>query len=287
MEQPLVYIVLINYKGYEDTTDCIKSLRRINYTNYKIVVIDNCSMDGSFEKIKEENPECVCILSEENNGFSAGNNIGIHYAFEHNADYVLMLNNDTEVKEDFLSKMVSKSNNNTVVTPSIYFFYDKKSIWYADGKINFNRCTVSNGTDKKSKFCNYASGCCLLIPRNVYKGVGDWAEEYFMYYEDMDYSLRVLDAGFKIFYEKDAIVYHKVGKSAGRGSKLNIYYNVRNRFYIIHKFRNKFTTICVIYSLLTRVIRYIFGLIKNTEEKIILKAIKDYYRGKMKKTDFL
>lgn len=281
MEQPLVYIVLLNYKGYDDTTDCIKSLRKIDYNNYKIVVVDNCSEDGSFEKIKEENSDCICILSSSNNGFSSGNNIGIHYAFEHNADLVLMLNNDTEVKEDFLSKMVSVSDDDTVVTPSIYFYSEKNCIWYADGKINFKRCTVSNGDDSESKYCNYASGCCLLIPKKVFDVVGDWAEEYFMYYEDMDYSLRILDAGFKIFYTKDAIVYHKVGKSSVRGSKLSIYYNVRNRLYIIKKYKNKFGFFCNLFTLVSRMIRFIHGVVFSTNEKITFTAVLDFYKGKM------
>lgn len=281
MDGQLVYIVLLNYKGYEDTTACIQSLRIIDYADYKIVVVDNCSGDGSYEKLKEENPDCVCILSPENNGFSAGNNIGIHYAFDHGADYVLMLNNDTEVKEDFLTKMVEASYGKTVVTPSIYYYSEPNEIWYADGRINFNRCTVSNGDDHESKFCNYASGCCLLIPRAIYEAVGDWAEEYFMYYEDMDYSLRIIKSGFKIYYEKDAVVYHKVGRSSGRGSKLRIYYNVRNRFYVIKKFG--FSRMCWAYTVVTRLIRWIEGALAQSNEKIIIKAIRDYNAGKMGK----
>lgn len=281
MDGQLVYIVLLNYKGYEDTTACIQSLRKIDYADYKIVVVDNCSGDGSYEKLKEENPDCVCILSPENNGFSAGNNIGIHYAFDHGADYVLMLNNDTEVKEDFLTKMVEASDVKTVVTPSIYYFSEPAEIWYADGRINFNKCTVSNGDDHESKYCNYASGCCLLIPRTVYEVLGDWAEEYFMYYEDMDYSLRIINSGFKIYYEKDAVVYHKVGRSSCRGSKLHIYYNVRNRFYVMNKFG--FSKVCWMYAVVTRLVRWIKGSLSKSNEKIILKAIKDYHTGKMGK----
>lgn len=283
MDGQLVYIILLNYKGYEDTTACIRSLRKIEYADYKIVVVDNCSGDGSYEKLKEENKDCVCILSPENNGFSAGNNIGIRYAFQHGADFVLMLNNDTEVKEDFLAKMVEASDGKTVVTPSIYYYSEPNEIWYADGRINFNRCTVSNGDDHESKYCDYASGCCLLIPRKVYEAVGDWAEEYFMYYEDMDYSLRVNNGGFKIFYEKDAVVYHKVGRSSGRGSKLRIYYNVRNRFYVIKKFN--FSRACWIYTVVTRLIRGVSGIIKDSNEKITFAAISDYHNNRMGKSN--
>lgn len=274
-----VAIVIINYRGYQDTTDCLNSLRKVTYKNIEIIVVDNQSNDGSYEKLKDENKDCVVILSPENNGFSAGNNIGIRYAMEHDADYVMLLNNDTEVEPDFVSKMLEVADEKIVVTPSIYYFSNKNEIWYADGKISKIKCTVSNGSDKVSKYCDYASGCCLLMPRTVIEKVGYWAEEYFMYYEDMDYSLRVQNAGFKIFYKNDSIIYHKVGKSAGVKSRLSIYYNVRNRFYIIDKY--KFGTLCYIYSFITRIVRYIQGLIFNTNEKVILQAYLDYKRKKM------
>ena len=105
-----------------------------------------------------------------------------------------------------------------------------------------------------------------------------------MYYEDMDYSLRVQHAGFKIYYEHEAVIYHKVGKSAGVMSKLSIYYNVRNRFYIIEKYN--FGRICYLYSLITRMIKYIIGKIFNTNETIAKKAYFDFLSKKMNKVFF-
>lgn len=284
VEEKKVYIIILNYKGYKDTTACIKSLRKIDYNNYKIVVVDNSSNDGSFEKIKKENRDCVVLLSTSNNGFSAGNNIGIRYALNNGADYVMLLNNDTEVHPMFLKEMIKSANENTVVTPSIYYFSNPTEIWYASGKINYNRCTVENGDDKKSQYCSYASGCCLLIPKKVIERIGYWAEEYFMYYEDMDYSLRIINNGFKIFYNKNAKVYHKVGRTAGIRSKLSIYYNVRNRLYIIKKF--KFRKLCWMFTIVSRCIRYAEGCLKNSNEKITLQAIKDFYSGKMGMREF-
>ena len=111
--------------------------------------------------------------------------------------------------------------------------------------------------------------------------VGDWAEEYFMYYEDMDYSLRIAQAGFKIFYEKNAVVYHKVGRTAGRDSKLSIYYNVRNRFYVIKKYR--FNKKSWWYSVCSRLVRGLSGILRNSNEKVIFQAMSDYKKGLMGK----
>lgn len=285
MDEKLVYIVLLNYKGYEDTSACIDSLQNIDYPDYKIIVVDNQSCDGSYERLMKEYPDCVFLLAQENNGFSAGNNLGIHYALSHGADYVLMLNNDTTVEPNFLSIMVASADEDTVVTPSIYYYDDPHDIWYADGRINYNRCTVSNGTDKESKFCDYASGCCLLMSRKVLETVGDWAEEFFMYYEDMDYSLRIGKHGYRIFYAAKAIIYHKAGRSAGKNSKLSIYYNVRNRFYIMRAF--DFGWKAWVYSVATRLIRGITGIVFRTPEQITFLALKDFITGKTGKRSVL
>lgn len=284
MINPLVYIILLNYKGYQLTKECLESLKLVDYDNFKVIVVDNESNDGSFEKLIEEYGEYAIMLpAGGNNGFSAGNNVGIKYALENGADYVMLLNNDTEVESDFLTKMLLKADENTAVIPCIYYYSDKKDIWAANTYINYNKCICENGNPDEDSYCDYMCGCCVLMPRKMLEEVGLWAEEYFMYYEDMDYSLRVTRANFKIYYKHDAKIYHKVGKSSGIGSRLSIYYNVRNRFYIMKKYR--FGVKAYLFSLITRYIRYFQGILKNTNEKVTLKAIKDFKKGKMGKQD--
>lgn len=274
-----VNIILLNYKGYADTTACIKSLRKSTYKEYTIIVVDNNSGDGSYEKLKAENQDCVVLQAGYNKGFSAGNNVGIRYALENGADYVMMLNNDTEVAPDFLDIMMSKANDDVVITPRIYYYSEPHKVWYAAGRINWSRCTVYNGDEHESSYVDYASGCCLLMSRKVIEQVGMWAEEYFMYYEDMDYSLRIIGNKFKIFYEKNALVYHKVGRTAGVQSKLAIYYNVRNRLYVIKKYN--FSISCFMFCLGSRMVRQIHGIIFHTNERITMRAIYDFFSGKM------
>ena len=104
---PKVSIILVNYNGYRDTIECLQSLRKITYPNHEVVVIDNASTNESVEEIGDFIREGeILIPSEVNGGFSAGNNIGIKYAIDHNADYCLLLNNDTEVQKDFLTELV-------------------------------------------------------------------------------------------------------------------------------------------------------------------------------------
>jgi GT2 family glycosyltransferase len=111
---PLVFIVLVNYRGYKDTVECINSLEKIDYGNYKIIVVDNASGDHSFERLKEEFPKHIIFEAADNLGFSGGNNIGIKYALENNAEYVLLLNNDTTVEPHFLNNMVATFEKSTM-----------------------------------------------------------------------------------------------------------------------------------------------------------------------------
>ena len=139
----MIAIILVNYNGAEDTIDCIKSLSRIKNVEYEIVVVDNKSTDDSILKLKDFQKISKFILIEAdcNKGFSAGNNIGIRY--EANADYYLLLNNDTVVEPDFLNKLIYEIKENPrcgATISKILYYSQPDTIWYAGG--SFNRKTA-------------------------------------------------------------------------------------------------------------------------------------------------
>jgi len=139
---PKVFIIILNWDNWTDTKDCLKSLENNGYPNYEVVVVDN----GSTEKFEISDPKIKVIYNKENLGFSGGNNVGIKYALDNNADYVLLLNNDTIVNHNFLNKLVEiaeKDNKIGMVGPKIYF-PDSKKIWFAGGQINwlYNKGTM-------------------------------------------------------------------------------------------------------------------------------------------------
>lgn len=141
-----VYIILLNYNGWKDTVECVKSLAVIKGTDTHIVVVDNCSTDDSVEKLKAELPDEVTLLqADENNGFSAGNNIGIRYALKNQADYVLLLNNDTVTDQDFLTPLVefaSRTPDCGCISSRIYYYYDKNKIWFDGGAFHPYNCKI-------------------------------------------------------------------------------------------------------------------------------------------------
>jgi GT2 family glycosyltransferase len=241
-------IILVNYNGYEDTIECIESLQNISYRNIEIIVIDNASTEiVPTDKIQFIKNHSHYYRVEENLGFSGGNNIGIEMAKQDNCDFVVLLNNDTTVEPEFLSKLIEtydSTDNIGIITGKIYYYYDKSKIWSAGGLYNRNTgVTTQYGGDDSdlnntSRSVTFATGCLMLIPISVIDNVGKLSESYFLYSEDTDYCQRVLDAGYLIYYCANSVIYHKVSASVGNMSALQERYMMRNNLYMIQKFSN-------------------------------------------------
>lgn len=247
VKQPKVSIILVNYNGYKDTIDCIKSLRTITYRNYEVIVVDNASKDQSVFILNDFLQEGeILISSKENGGFSAGNNIGIKYALEHDADYCLLLNNDTVVEADFLDKLVEGyefSLKCGLTIGKILYESMRDTIWYAGGSLSKRTARVEHWNyQKKDTNMNtsmqrvtFATGCCMCLSRKTIETVGLMDESYFLYEEDADYCKRISDAGFDLVYAPLARIYHKVSASTGKMSKASQIYSLRNRYLFVRK----------------------------------------------------
>lgn len=245
---PKVSIIILNWNGLNDTLECLESLIKVNYNNFRVVVVDNNSSNDDVEKLREQFDDFIdkIIVNDSNLGFSGGNNVGIKYALENGADYVLLLNNDTFVEPDFLSKLVEKDDQQKgigILTPMITYYTEPEKIWSAGGNIsNIKASGFTFGHNQKAaeyefdKFCTFASGCCMLIKKEVLEDVGLLDENYFLYLEDTDFSYRTITTGYKILYVGSAKVYHKVFSTTGKESGLlPLYYSVRNRLYFAKK----------------------------------------------------
>jgi len=277
-----VWTILVNYKNPELTIECVESLRKSKSDNLHIVVVDNNSPDNSYEQLIEKLPNEIIIKSEENNGFSAGNNIGIRYALEHDAEYIMLLNNDTVIDEAMIEQLLNNSDDFTVTVPKMYYYSQSETIWYAGGTINkkigktyhIGENKSDDGTFDEQKYVDFATGCCIMMSRAVIEKVGLWDEAFFLYWEDVDYSFRLAAAGIKILYVPEAKLWHKVNASTGSTSSLTVYYANRNRMYVMKKY--KFPITAWIYFYLTRTIYLIKNFSLKNDNKYIIKAMKDY-----------
>jgi hypothetical protein len=260
-EQPLVSIVSVQYGHPEVTLEMIQSLKQISYPNFEIIIVDNASPEGNPDIVKEKYPDIVYIKSDENLGFAGGNNLGFNVA---KGKYILMLNNDTEVEIDFLEPLVAKMENNPkigIVSPKIRFFHSPDTLQYV-GYENINPITQRGGAkgfgekDKgqyeKDAEAAYGHGAAMMIPMKVIKEVGLMADVFFLYYEELDWAHRIRNAGYKIFYVHNSLIYHKESVSTGgRVSSLRAYFMTRNRIlYLRRNFAGITFLLALIYQML-------------------------------------
>ena len=241
MMSPKVYIIVLNWNGYDDTIECINSLRSVTYANHHIVLVDNGSTDGSEAFLREQFPDIDLIQTGQNLGFTGGNNIGIRYALNNGADYIILLNNDTIVHKDFITELITAAETDKtagMLCSKIYFHDRPDILWYAGASfhpwLGWGRHRGYNDRDRGqfdlTEETGRPTGCSLMVSRAVCEKIGLLREEYFCYCEDLDWGMRAQNAGYKIMYVPASKVWHKVSRSTGIGSATSLYYSVRNMF---------------------------------------------------------
>jgi len=243
---PLVWILLVNWNGRNDTLACLASLQKVAYQPRNILVIDNASTDGSVEAIRAQFPEVQVLANSRNERFARANNQGMQMALQAGAELVLLLNNDTEVAPDFLHHLVQAIHSRSdvgMVAPKIYYHHDQNLIWFAGGKINLWTGRVWHRglrqLDSPEKFnqietADYLTGCAILAKRECLEKIGLLDESYFMYAEDADWCWRARLADFVCLYQPAARICHKVSASAGGAFK--IYHKVRGNFLFFKRY---------------------------------------------------
>ena len=212
--QPTIFVVVLNYNGKETLSSCLSSVYQSDYSLFEVVVVDNASNDGSFELAKNQFSRAHFIKNPVNVGFSKGNNIGIRFALEKFADYVLVLNNDACLKKNTLSKLVGVAQEKTVgsILNPLIFNKDGRSIWFAGGQILWSQMKNIHLTKISAKnlySTEYCTGCAMFIGKEVFKKIGLFDERYFLYYEDADFSVRAKKAGFELLICPTAKVIHQ------------------------------------------------------------------------------
>jgi GT2 family glycosyltransferase len=223
---PLVAVILVAYGGRDDTVACIKSIQQSDYSNFRIILVDNDSPDDTSQFVRGTFPDVLLVESERNLGFAGGNNLGIDKALELNADYIFLLNNDTEIAPDTIGKLVDsagKSERIGAIGPKIYYFEKKDTIWSAGGIIDFRWSNLYHRGIRRTdsaeynikREVDYLTGCALMFPSDRVKEIGKLDESFWMYYEDADFCMRLKRAGYSIIYEPESKVWHKVSSSTG------------------------------------------------------------------------
>jgi len=315
-----VYILLLNWNGWKDTIECLESIFRNDYPNYRVIVCDNDSKDDSVEYIKawadsqldvippsneilsnmvvppvnksisytyydrreaenggdkNRDPSLVLIQTGENLGFAGGNNVGLRYVMaRQDAAYVWLLNNDTIICEDSLSKMVerSRSNPSIGICGSTMRYYGNPLMTQSLGGCTYNKwfgmaknigymqsaSELING-DVVEKNMDYVLGASMLVSSEFLSTVGLMNESYFLYYEEIDWATRAIGK-FALGYAPMSVVYHKEGASIGSKSSLSKKLRYRSEYYLV-KSRIKFTRKHFAYAVPTIYVGFILALL--------------------------
>jgi GT2 family glycosyltransferase len=228
VDTPLVTIILVNWNGRDDTLACLESLAALDYPRERLhlVMVDNGSEDGSVAAVRGRYPDVEVVANDSNLRFARANNQGLDIAASRGSDFVLLLNNDTEVDPAALGRMVAAARRDDaigMVGPKIYHYQPPDMIWYAGGVISLWRGLVAHrgiretdrGQYDRGGDTGYITACALLVSRRCLQAVGGLDEGYFIYGEDADWCQRSRKAGFRIVYEPTARVWHKVSSSSG------------------------------------------------------------------------
>lgn len=233
----MVSIITVNYNGLQDTCEMIASFKRHETYPYQMVVVDNASVRNEAEEIRIRFPEVTVVRSERNLGFAGGNNLGYAYA---NGDYIFYLNNDMEIREPILEKMVTRLKRSDIggVSPMMRCFYPPYDLlYYGYGRMTAITLKHTTPLYDASKEALYNQPCltevmhggAMMVRRDVIERVGRMTEVYFLFYEEFDWSYKITDAGYQLWYEPAAVVYHKEGMSIGKRSPMREFYLSRGR----------------------------------------------------------
>lgn len=254
-----VAIIVLDWNGAEVTGDCLHSLMEMDeYANLQVqvVVVDNGSQPSAASQLQAEFPSVRFLRSESNLGFAAGNNLGIRYALENGFDYTLLLNNDTTVDTSFLSHLVyamEATDNVAAAQPKILFQHQKNLIWNAGTRfhswLGITRTRGYKETDKGQydlqQYMPWLTGCCILFNNSILKSLNNqWLNEgYATYFEDVELSLRLRNAGHRLLYVPASKIWHIAGYSVerqpsneGNKSAHIVYTHTRNGFWIVRQF---------------------------------------------------
>jgi len=210
---PKVFVVVLNYNGGNFIKKCLASVFKNDYPNFEVVVVDNNSSDGSLEMAKSNFSKANFIKNEENLGFAVGNNVGIRFSLERMADYICLLNNDAEVEKDFIEKLVEalEKEQGAGIAGPVVFNGENKQVWFSKGKIKWLTMKAVHSAKFETKNIyqsDFISGCAIMIKAEVFNEIGLLDEDFFLYWEDVDFCYRAKKAGFNSMVVTSAWAYH-------------------------------------------------------------------------------
>ncbi|MEX2007823.1 MAG: glycosyltransferase family 2 protein [Candidatus Levyibacteriota bacterium] len=258
-----IFIIILHFGDQEVTLDCVRSIIKAKLNFDRLIIVDNNqNFDSKVFKDKIE-----ILRNKKNLGFAGGVNVGIRHALAKGADYILLLNNDTIIKYNFLrelTKFFKKNKTAGILSPAIKYEKNHSTVYDTGGKINkiFGRTSheeVTEVINKSPKAVDYVSGCCMLIKKEVFDKVGLFDARFFLYYEDVDFCIRAKSKGFLTYVLPEVSIEHALSKGVGRGSAVAAYNQTKSAL----QFGRKHFKRLLLLNRLFILVQSIYILVKN------------------------
>jgi hypothetical protein len=243
LSQPFVNIIILNTNRKDDTLEALASIEKSDYPNYCIIVLDNASSDGSLQAIRSAYPQVQIIQLEDNLGYAGNNNVGIRAAIDMGADWVFVLNEDTVMAQDCLSRLVEVGESDPqigIVGPMVYHHDEPNVIQSAGGRLgkgwqsmHLGQNMLDEGQYSQTHQVDWISGCAIMVRRQVIMQIGMLDSRFFYYYEETEWCMRAGKSGWSILQVPGAKLWHKGVQREYSPSPSVTYYATRNRFLML------------------------------------------------------
>jgi len=298
MFSPRVSIILVNWNNFDDSAECLESLRQCTYPNREVVVVDNGSEGDDARLLGERFGDSIRLIENERNfGFAKGCNIGIRDALDRGADYVVLLNNDTVVHPDFLEEVVRVAQSDQrvgIAGGKIYCYEFPQLIWFAGGMIDYRTGStpirgsgeVDRGQFDEEVEVDWICSCFMVISRDLLQAIGMLDEKFFFGWEDADLCVRATRSGYKVLYVPGSGIWHK-GWGGSKKERLKgrpLYYATRGHFIFIDKHFTKLQLVSSGLYFVVRLPKIVWDYSRITGQWkapiYILRAVFDYLRMK-------
>lgn len=287
-------VIIVHYGSTRVTNKTLGTLKIQIQIPLKFFIIDNSQnfrLQNELSGLKYQ-----VLTPAKNIGYAAALNFGYEAAVKENFKNFIFMNNDVVIPNNFLNSFINTipSNRLAISTPLIKYYSNKNKIWYNGGYINYYRMEgmhfdidkneKDNSISKRTQNVSFVSGCFFFTTAEVMGKVGKFNEYYFLYYEDLDFSLRAINKDIQLFHIPSFYIYHEVSSNTGSGSKLLkfnkviYYYRIRNKIIIIRKYAKGFNKVTASVFLIAKIIKHsivFFLSLKLSYERMLFKSIKD------------
>lgn len=288
----LLSIITINFNGLKETIALLDSIPFDK--DIEIIVVDNASKEDEATILENKYPHITVIRSPQNLGFAGGNNLGYKYS---HGKYIFFVNNDTEFQGEWnISKLIQRMEENdciAITCPKIRFFWGSQPVQFAGytplSKLTLRNHSIGFGEEDEGQYDSphptpYAHGAAMLVRRKAIEQVGLMPECYFLYYEELDWSMMFTRMGHEIWYDPSLTIFHKESQTTGQGSPLRSYYITRNRLLLSKRNQNNpYKALSYFYLIIIVSVKDIFNYIIHKcpqNAKAVKNGIIDFIKGK-------